>query len=500
MERNLYVSSRVNTDSSNRINKLMEKKTYGSNEKNTSKNRWVYRITAAVTVMMLSASAVLSAGLSTAEPVQAALTGHEIVEAVPKETQDLSDKSALRGTLSHEGYKLEKAVVLSRHNIRSPLSGKDSYLSRMTPHEWFSWTSAPSELSLRGGVLETEMGQYFRLWLETEGLFPENYHPVQEQVRIYANSRQRTIASANYFSAGLFPSADVNVETQAEFNKVDPVFGSRLLFADDTYIQDVRRQADKMFRHTIDDLSDNYELIEDVLDFEDSEGFRNGETAHLRTDDLELVLKAGQEPTLRGSLKNGGSASDALVLQYYEEPDSRKAAFNKDLTREQWKMIAEVKDTFTRVLFSNPLVYPQTAHPLLQEIQTELAEEQRRFTFLCGHDNNLCSVLASLGTEAYRLEHSIEDAHPIGSKLVFGVWRDENGSSWISLDLVYQTDSQLRNLSILSPENPPAIFPIVLKDLERNMEGLYDAAAFNEHLEEAIHEYDRLLEKYGHST
>ena len=62
----------------------------------------------------------------------------------------------------HGRYTLEEVVVLSRHNIRSPLSGKGSVLSRITPHEWFEWTSAPGELSRKGAILETQMGQFFR--------------------------------------------------------------------------------------------------------------------------------------------------------------------------------------------------------------------------------------------------------------------------------------------------------------------------------------------------
>ena len=61
-------------------------------------------------------------------------------------------------------YKLKEVVILSRHNIRSPLSTNGSALSKMTPHEWMEWSSAASELTLRGGVLETEMGQFFRKW------------------------------------------------------------------------------------------------------------------------------------------------------------------------------------------------------------------------------------------------------------------------------------------------------------------------------------------------
>ena len=78
-----------------------------------------------------------------------------------------------------ERYTLKQVVVLSRHNIRSPLSGRRSTLQRITPHEWYHWSSVPSELSLRGGALETMMGQYFRKWLVSEGLMQENEIPFE---------------------------------------------------------------------------------------------------------------------------------------------------------------------------------------------------------------------------------------------------------------------------------------------------------------------------------
>jgi len=55
-------------------------------------------------------------------------------------------------------YELKEVVVMSRHNIRSPLSSSAPF-DRITPYEWFKWSSPGSQLSLRGGVLETEMGQ-----------------------------------------------------------------------------------------------------------------------------------------------------------------------------------------------------------------------------------------------------------------------------------------------------------------------------------------------------
>ena len=79
---------------------------------------------------------------------------------------------------------------------------------------------------------------------------------------------------------------------------------------------------------------------------------------------------------LSGSLKNACTVSDALVLQYYEEKDLRKAAFNHSLTFDEWKAIGQVKDVYGDVLFSAPLVSVNVAHPLLIEIDTHKFTEK----------------------------------------------------------------------------------------------------------------------------
>ena len=130
----------------------------------------------------------------------------------------------LWGQSTQEPYTLKQVVVLSRHNIRSPLSGRSSRLQRITPHEWHPWSSAPGELSLRGGALETMMGQYFRKWLVSEGLMQENEIPAEGTMRFYANSMQRTIATAQHFSSGMLPVANVRIEHHCEVGKMDSVF------------------------------------------------------------------------------------------------------------------------------------------------------------------------------------------------------------------------------------------------------------------------------------
>ena len=184
--------------------------------------------------------------------------------------------TVIANSLPAEGYKLEQVVVLSRHNIRAPLSSGSSVLGTITPHEWFKWSANPSVLSLRGGILETEMGQYFRVWLEDQGLFPEHYRPDDGSVRIYANGRQRTIATANYFVSGLLPAWDATIETHVEFDKMDPVFEPRLIFVSPSYNAAAEKQIRELFGGAIEGLADNYKLLANVIDLEQSEAFKDG--------------------------------------------------------------------------------------------------------------------------------------------------------------------------------------------------------------------------------
>ena len=395
------------------------------------------------------------------------------------------------GVSADDGYQLEEVVVLSRHNIRAPLSTKGSLLDSATPHTWFEWSSNASELSLRGGMLETAMGQYFRKWLIFEGLMEDNYRPQGDEVRFYANAKQRTIATAQYFSSGFLPVANSDIIVQIEYDKMDPVFTPKLTFVSDRYIEDATRQMKAKFK----DLTNEYNLLMDVLDFKDSDAYKNGEIKDFTLDSDEIVMPLDNEPNLKGALRNATSLADALVLQYYEQSDEKAAAFNHELTAEDWEAIASIKDVFSDVLYTSDLVSRNIAHPLLKEIDSELNNENRIFSFLCGHDSNIASVLGALSVKDYSLPDAIEKRTPIGSKVLFEKWKRGN-EEFIRVRLVYDSIDQLRNISIHDLNNPPKFYTFEFEGLTPNEDGMYKMNDFLDHLEKAISSYDRMLETY----
>ena len=392
-------------------------------------------------------------------------------------------------------YKLKEVVILSRHNIRSPLSTNGSTLSKMTPHEWTNWSSAASELTLRGGVLETEMGQFFRKWTIETGLFKDNYVPTIDEVNLYANSMQRCIATAQYFSSGFMPVANLRVNHRYVPSKMDPIFFPRLTKSTEAFRTEAMKQINAMggkegLVGINKGLKDSYDLITKVLDMKQSEYYKKGEIKDFVNNDTQITLELNQEPSMKGSLKNANSASDAFILQYYEEPDALKAAFGHKLSLEDWTKIAKVKDVYGDVLFTAPIVAVNVAHPLLQYMYDELNAKDRKFTFLCGHDSNIASVDAALGVEEYSLPNSIEKKTPIGSKLVLEKWVDAAGKAYIAVNLVYQSTDQLKQMSLLDLQHAPQVFSLKLKGLSQNTDGLYTFEDVNARFLQAIRAYD----------
>ena len=82
-------------------------------------------------------------------------------------------------------------------------------------------------------------------------------------------------------------------------------------------------------------------------------------------------------------------------------------------------------------------------------------------------------MLSALEAEDYSLPNTIEKKTPIGCKLVIERWEDAEGQVFAALNLAYLSTEQLRNITLLDLENPPMVFPIRLKGLNANTDGLY---------------------------
>ena len=388
-------------------------------------------------------------------------------------------------------YQLKEVVVMSRHNIRSPLTSGGAAHTRVTPHQWFAWTSPSSQLSLRGGVLETEMGQFFRKWLVGEGLLPDNYRPEGSEVLFYANSRQRTFATAKYFSAGFLPFANVEIQHKYFEDKMDPVFTPKFTKMNATYRQQILDEMQTIHggpQAWMQSVQPTLTMMEDILDMAHSPAAKN-DTTHFRYDDTQFVLEKGDEPKMKGGYKLANSVADALVLQCYESESM--TAFGHQLTEKQWRDICAVKEVYDALLFTTHSAAVNLAYPLVSRIREELHHVGRKFTFLCGHDSNLASIGAALRLRYPETEQAFELHTPIGSKLVFEKWSDGT-EEYVAINLVYQRVGQLQNRTLLSTDEPPMVKPVTIDGLTPNSDGLYRLSELDARMAEAMAENDAI--------
>ena len=379
-------------------------------------------------------------------------------------------------------YTLEQVVVLSRHNLRAPLSSNGSVPSELTPHQWIEWSAGSSELTLKGGMEETSMGQYFRKWLDQEGLIPENYVPKEGEVRFSARDKQRCRATARYFAAGMLPLADIEVEHPGDAKGTEDFMEPVLHFYSDDYAADATAQVAAMGDDTgFDGLAqqnrDVIKLIMDTADMQDSEIYQSGKYGDLLADSFGYSMKgADTEPDITGAVKPAYQVADALLLQYYEEPDAVKAAFGHELKDEDWAEIGAFMTTCLKMKHGAPLVAANITNPLLRELKTELENENRKFTFFCAHDCTVLGTLSALGAEPYTLPESIETMTPIGVKLMLERWRDGEGQAWYRVYLLYRSTEQIRSGEMLTLDNPPLTYDLRFEGVETNADGLISEA------------------------
>ena len=66
----------------------------------------------------------------------------------------------------HSKYHLAQVIVLSRHNIRAPLTGSGT-LAGITAHKWHDFGVGTGELTAHGAQIEEKMGAYCHLYFSS---------------------------------------------------------------------------------------------------------------------------------------------------------------------------------------------------------------------------------------------------------------------------------------------------------------------------------------------
>lgn len=385
-----------------------------------------------------------------------------------------------------DNYTLEQVVVFSRHGLRAPLASPTSTLGKITPNQWPQWDTPASYLTTRGGVLESYFGHYFSEWLVDNKLLTENTCPSENEVYIYTNSLQRTIATGQYFTVGAFPGCIVPIIHKEKLGTMDPVFFP--VISDDNpefkqaAITSINQTAHaKGIEGLNQKLNNTYQDLSNIINYTQSTNCLADKQCDFTDLPTKIIIEKGKEPGITGPLRTGTSIADAFILQYYEGAPLQDIAWGKIKNNKQFEQLVAIKEHYNTVLFGSPVIAKQVAANLINYINQTFSEKNHtKFTFLVGHDSNVASLFSALKIKSYTLPDQFETT-PIGGKIVFQKWRDNHsGEALMKIEYFYQSTDQIRNLTQLNRNNPPHKVTLAMENCPTNTMGFCSFSTFKQ--------------------
>ncbi|WLS77545.1 bifunctional glucose-1-phosphatase/inositol phosphatase [Erwinia pyri] len=400
--------------------------------------------------------------------------------------------SAVAGTSAYaadDDYQLEQVLMMSRHNLRAPLADNGSVLAQSSKKAWPKWDVPGGQLTTKGGVLEVYMGRYTREWLAQQGLLKEDVCPTTDEVYAYANSLQRTVATAQFFITGAFPGCDIPVSHQDEMGTMDPVFNPVITDGSEAF----NKQALTAMNGAGEKLAlkPAFQRLEKIIDYKNAPACEGKKQCDLSSDNQnKFSAENGKEPNVSGPLKVGNSLVDAFTLQYYEGMPLDQVAWGQIKTPEQWKELSAIKNGYQDTLFTSPEVARDVAAPLVDYIRSMLVDEDKasapKVTLMVGHDSNIASLLTALDFKPYTLPEQNERT-PIGGMIQFQRWHDKkNDRELVKVEYVYQSTEQLRNATPLSLDTPPERVTLQMNGCPTDANGFCPWDQFTQVLNKAI--------------
>jgi 4-phytase/acid phosphatase len=351
---------------------------------------------------------------------------------------------------AHDTLQLERVLLLYRHGVRTPLPG-EIQLDEVTGKPWPTWTQAPSELTPHGAAGARLMGQYDRQRLATAGLFPAHGCPQSTQLWFWANTDQRTIASAQALAQGFAPGCSIRVGHLPQGSD-DPLFhpieaNATAWQAPDAVIAIQRSTGgpDALIAAHRDALSTMGKVMgcgtQHDPDWCASDHWHG---ALLTSPDRQHML-------LTGPIAKTSGTAEAILMAYAEGRSLRDVGWGR-VSPAQLEQLSQLHALLFDIYARPPYMADRVSSVMRQKIAHLLQDEQApRLSVLVGSDNNIIALASVLGVH-FKMPGYAKDDPPIGGALGIELWRNEaDGKRYIRLFYQAQSLSQLRSLNRQAP-------------------------------------------------
>lgn len=328
--------------------------------------------------------------------------------------------------------RVEHVVIVMRHGVRAPIVG-EAPEGTLTRDPWPTWPVPAEHLTPHGARALEVLGRADRAWFTKLGVLPARGCPAPDQVRIWTNNVQRTIASGEAFAHGLAPGCDLPVGHRVA-GEVDPLFEPLRAgvapfdpAAAIASIQAYTGGVDRLAARLKPQLSE----LDRVLGCDARLGCQPKHPSSVR------ASADGRGVDLTGPVRDASGTAQVLLLQYVEglspSPSRWRGVEPKALKR-LGALHAALFDVFTRP----PYMTARQAGPLARRVLESLARPTPGVDVFVGHDTNVTALAAALGASLAAPGYATGDVPP-GGALVFLRLVDDAGRR--SIQVRYQTQS-----------------------------------------------------------
>lgn len=379
------------------------------------------------------------------------------------------------------GWQIERAILLSRHGVRSPL-GSNQEMDRHVATPWPAWPVPAGFLTPHGAELMRLMGRYYRVLYGGRGLVEASICPPQNSVIAWTDVTERTRLTGAALLAGMYPGcANPLLRNQNDPTVPDPLFHPQPTASCPMDAAANRTAVLARIGGNFDSVLREYapqlKLMQATL-------CPPGEKATGRYCGLPPAPPAVQAKpdgrlTIAGSIGSGAAAAEIFLLESAQAMPADQVAWGRLAGDEAIRELLKIHQLEMDLTQKTLAIARQLGSNLLAQIVAGLQDGHKfpgiqslaqpvRMGLLVGHDTNIANVSRLLNVGWQITGFQPDEASP-GGALAFELLRnDRTGQRYVRLAYYAQTLEQMRRKTTLDFETPPGMVAIDLPACARD--------------------------------
>jgi 4-phytase/acid phosphatase len=376
------------------------------------------------------------------------------------------------------GADLEFALIFSRHGVRSPTKPNSEY-AQYAVQEWPTWPVRPGDLTPNGKKLMILLGAYYREYFTQEGLITGISVKDAKKTYFYADNAERTLMSAEGLAIGLLEKP-VTIHA-VEVGAIDPLFKPVQAHVGNSDRALAVATLNGRIGNDPAALAAAYNgqlcLLENILLEPSDDCVFVLPPGKVSVKDLPISISPGGEDSLvtfSGSIPSASTLAEIFILEYCEGFEQVGwGKLNPDLI----SRIAQLHTTYFDLRNRTPYIAQVQGSNLASHILATLTQAAQRMpvrgaigrpseslVFLVGHDDEIASLAGLLRFDWLLPGYQPNDTPP-GGAMVFELRRGKQDRLYyVRVYYVCQTLDQMRQMTPLSLDVPPAVAPIFIPD------------------------------------